>query len=107
PLTARVMVNRIWGWHFGRGIVATSSDFGSRGEPPTHPVLLDWLAATFVEQGWSVKQTHRLILTSSTYRMSSEPSRLASAQHAGAERTQLGDDPENKLLSHFPRRRLE
>jgi hypothetical protein len=121
PLTARVMVNRIWGWHFGRGIVATPSDFGSRGEPPTHPELLDWLAATFVEQGWSIKQLQRLILTSNTYRMSSAESESELARHtaphgatlrhisdsAGAERTQIADDPENKLLSRFPRRRLE
>jgi hypothetical protein len=92
PLTARVMVNRMWGWHFGRGIVATPSDFGTRGEPPTHPELLDWLAATFMEQGWSVKQLNRLIVTSSTYRMAS----------AGG-----ADDSENKWLSHFPPRRLE
>ncbi len=116
PLTARVMVNRLWAWHFGRGIVATPSDFGSRGEPPTHPELLDWLAATFVEQGWSVKQIQRLIVTSSTYRMSSDSDSSNAQQSAtkahnlniaGAKRTQIADDPENKLLAHFPRRRLD
>ena len=96
PLTARVMANRVWHWHFGRGIVATTSDFGSRGDLPTHPELLDYLAATFVEDGWSIKKLHRLIMTSSAYRMSSAASEQA---------TQI--DPENKLLSHFSRRRLE
>ena len=96
PLTARVMVNRIWHWHFGRGIVATPSDFGSRGAAPSHPELLDWLAAEFRDNGWSMKHVHRLILTSSTYRQSA----AASAQAEAA-------DPENKLLSHFTRRRLE
>ena len=64
PLTARVMVNRVWMHHFGKGIVATPGDFGLRGEPPTHPELLDWLASEFVEGGWSVKQLHRLIVLS-------------------------------------------
>jgi len=94
PLTARVIVNRIWQHHFGRGIVATPSDFGRNGEKPTHPELLDWLAVNFMEQGWSIKAMHRLMLLSSTYRQSSDN----------------GDneaDPENKLLWRFPRRRLE
>jgi hypothetical protein len=98
------MVNRLWQHHFGRGIVNTPSDFGSRGEPPTHPQLLDWLAAEFMDpstgsgQGhdWSIKHIHRLILTSSTYRMSSRP------YGDSAQR-----DPDNKLLSHFNRQRLE
>jgi hypothetical protein len=98
PLTSRVMANRIWHWQFGRGIVATPSDFGSRGEPPTHPELLDWLAAEFAESGWSMKHLHRLILTSSTYRQSAIPN----PQSAIA-----ASDPYNKLLSHFSRRRLE
>jgi hypothetical protein len=84
PLTARVMVNRVWGWHFGRGLVDSPSDFGSRGSAPTHPELLDWLAATFVEQGWSVKQLHRLILTSSTYRQGGASS--GGGAGAGAEK---------------------
>lgn len=71
PLTSRVMVNRIWQFHFGRGIVRSSSDFGFQGTRPTHPELLDWLAATFIEKGWSVKQMHRLIMTSAAYQMSS------------------------------------
>jgi hypothetical protein len=96
PLTARVMVNRIWQWNFGRGIVATPSDFGSRGAPPTHPELLDWLAAEFMQSGWSVKHIQRLILTSSTYRMSSRASDDIVAR-----------DPDNKLLSHFNRNRLD
>jgi hypothetical protein len=138
PLPSHVMVNRIWHWHFGRGIVASTSDFGSRGTPPTNPDLLDWLAATFMsgtsdsllrysgggfgwglsssaklskepplhpspgvpEEGekhspaWSIKRLHRLVLTSSTYRMSSRADAVPS-------------DPDNKLLSHFPRQRLD
>ncbi len=70
PLTARTMVNRLWAWHFGRGIVATPSNFGLRGSPPTHPELLDWLARNFVENGWSIKSMHRLIMNSSVYRLS-------------------------------------
>ena len=72
PLTVRVMVNRIWQHHFGRGIVATPSNFGLRGAGPTHPELLDWLAARFVAEGWSIKAMHRLIVTSKTYRLSSD-----------------------------------
>jgi hypothetical protein len=72
PLTARVIVNRIWAWHFGRGIVATPNDFGRQGELPTHPELLDWLAADFVARGWSIKAMHRAIMLSSAYQMSSE-----------------------------------
>jgi hypothetical protein len=94
PLTARVMVNRIWQHHFGRGIVATASDFGRNGDKPTHPELLDWLAVEFMEQGWSVKSMHRLMLLSNTYRQSSENGEVEA-------------DPENKLLWRFPRRRLE
>jgi hypothetical protein len=96
PLTARVMVNRIWQHHFGRGIVATPSDFGARGSPPTHPELLDVLALRFVEKGWSIKAMHREILLSAAYQMSCED------QPAG-----LNLDPENKLLWKFSRRRLE
>jgi len=71
PLTARVTVNRIWNRYFGEGIVATENDFGSQGEPPSHPKLLDWLASEFVSQGWSLKQLHRSVITSATYRQSS------------------------------------
>ena len=71
PLAARVVVNRIWRMHFGRGIVPTPEDFGSQGKLPTHPDLLDWLAARFMESGWDVKALHRLIVTSSTFQQSS------------------------------------
>ncbi|MEO6435518.1 MAG: DUF1553 domain-containing protein [Tepidisphaeraceae bacterium] len=97
PLTARVMVNRIWQHHFGRGIVATPNDFGTRGAPPTHPELLDSLALRFVADGWSVKAMHREIMRSSTYQMS------ASAEQPAA----LEADPDDRLLWRFPRRRLE
>jgi hypothetical protein len=96
PLVARVLVNRVWGWHFGQGLVRTPNDFGTQGEPPTHPELLDWLARDFVEHGWSLRRLHRLILLSRGYRMGSV------AGGAG-----LRADPENRLLWHFPRRRLE
>jgi mono/diheme cytochrome c family protein len=96
PLTARVMVNRLWLHHFGEGIVRTPSDFGARGEPPTHPELLDWLASTFVKEGWSVKKMQRLILLSQTYQQES---------NEGAARKAA--DPENRLLSHQNRRKLE
>ncbi len=76
PLTARVMVNRIWQYHFGRGIVPTPSNFGTRGEPPTHPELLDWLAARFVKSGWSIKAMHRLIVTSAAYQQVGRQQRL-------------------------------
>jgi hypothetical protein len=96
PLTARVMVNRIWQHHFGAGLVPTENDFGLRGQPPTHPELLDWLAGKFVESGWSVKSMHRLILLSEAYQRSGdvEPAALAA-------------DPGNALLWRFGRRRLE
>src|SRR5438067_11547867 len=73
PLTARAMVNRLWQHHFGTGLVATSDNFGFRGEKPSHPELLDWMARRFVASGWSVKAMHRLMMLSSTYRMSSTP----------------------------------
>ncbi len=97
PLTARVMVNRIWQGHFGRGIVATPSDFGANGIRPTHPGLLDWLALEFVESGWSVKAMHRLMLNSATYRQGS----MRFSQRA------VDFDAANTLLSRMPRRRLE
>jgi hypothetical protein len=96
PLSTRVMVNRLWQHHFGRGIVGTPSDFGEIGDRPTHPDLLDWLATEFVGQGWSVKKMHRLMVTSATYRQSS----LADA-------TALKQDPDNRLFSRMQRRRLE
>jgi hypothetical protein len=95
PLTARVMANRIWQYHFGRGIVRSSSNFGYQGDAPTHPELLDWLASEFTDRGWSMKQMHRLIMTSSAYRMSSAPNEQA-----------LASDPRNDLLWRFDMRRL-
>jgi len=96
PLTARVMVNRIWKHHFGHGLVRTPGDFGKSGERPSHPQLLDWLATEFVEAEWSIKRMHRLILTSRTYRQTSRIS---------AERMEL--DPQNKLWSRMPILRLQ
>lgn len=96
PLTARVLVNRIWQQHFGAGIVATPDDLGNMSSPPTHPELLDWLAATFMEQGWSIKQLHRLILLSSTYQQSC----ATNPRYAEL-------DPENKLHWRFNLRRLD
>ncbi|HSI11865.1 MAG TPA: DUF1553 domain-containing protein [Chthoniobacter sp.] len=96
PLPARVMVNRIWLHHFGKGIVPTPNDFGKQGKPPTHPELLDWLAARFVSQGWSTKDMHRLIMLSHTYRLSSTRDTDA-----------LAKDVNNELLAAFPRNRLD
>jgi hypothetical protein len=97
PLTARVMVNRIWRWHFGRGLVRTPDNFGRLGEAPDNPELLDWLAHRFVESGWSVKAMHRLIMLSTTYRMDSTPADPAVAQ----------SDPENRLHARAELRRIE
>ncbi len=97
PLAARVIVNRVWGWHFGRGIVATPGNFGKMGIAPSHPELLDWLATEFVRQGWSVKQMHRLMMNSETYKMAS------SYFEAGA----MEKDPGDAYLWRFPLRRLE
>jgi len=102
PLTARVMVNRIWHYHFGRGIVATPNDFGRAGERPTHPELLDYLANEFVASGFSVKRIHRLILNSNTYLQSSAP-----PSDSDFKTLALTKDPENRLLWRFNRRRLE
>ena len=95
PLTARVIVNRVWLWHFGEGLVRTPNNYGLRGEAPTHPQLLDWLASRFVASGWSIKSLHLLVMDSATYRMSSAISDAAFRQ-----------DPENRLWSRFERRRL-
>jgi len=97
PLVARVIVNRLWQHHFGRGIVATPSDFGTRGEPPSHPELLDWLASELVAGGWKLKPLHRLMVTSATYRMKSD------FRIAGQDR----DDPDNETLYRMNRRRME
>jgi len=96
PLTSRVMVNRLWQWHFGEGLVRTPSNFGRLGEMPTHPELLDYLARQFAKQGWSIKAMHRLIMLSSTYQMGSDISSQAAEM-----------DPDNRLLSHMNRRRLD
>ncbi len=95
PLAARVLVNRVWQWHFGSGLVATASDFGTRGEMPSHPELLDSLAAQFIASGWSVKQLHRDILLSATYQQSSADSPVCRTT-----------DPDNRLLWRMNRRRL-
>ncbi len=96
PLTARVMVNRVWQHHFGTGLVVTSDNFGVLGDHPTHPELLDWLAKSFTDNGWSLKKLHRLMLLSSTYQQ-------AGAEDAEARRA----DPDNRLLWRMPRCRLE
>jgi hypothetical protein len=95
PLTARVMVNRIWHYHFGRGIVRSASDFGFQGRPPTHPQLLDWLASEFVDGGWHLKRLHKLIMLSNTYQMSSRANDKA-----------LAKDPVDDLFWRYDMRRL-
>ena len=96
PLTARVIVNRVWQWHFGQGIVATPDDFGARGEPPTHPELLDYLASRFVEDGWSIKKLHRRIMLTRAYQMGS-----------GYDAQNALKDSRNAYLWRFGRRRLD
>jgi len=103
PLTARVMANRIWQHHFGRGLVATSDNFGEIGQRPTHPRLLDWLAHKFIASGWSIKTMHRRLLASATYRQSSSLHPMENPTFNNAQST----DPDNKLLWRYPRRRLE
>src|SRR5439155_19888232 len=95
-LTARVIVNRVWQGHFGAGLVRSPNNFGMTSEPPSHPALLDWLAAKFVEDGWSLKKLHRRILLSATYQQSSTVSR-----------DQVAADPENRWLGRFAARLLE
>ena len=97
PLTPRVFVNRLWQGHFGKGLVGTPNNFGAKGSKPTHPKLLDWLAADFVEHGWKVKRLHRLIVTSDAYRRS--------GRHPDREKLDAVD-PNNELLAFFPPRRL-
>jgi hypothetical protein len=101
PLTARVMMNRLWHYHFNRGIVATPNDFGAQGAPPTHPELLDWLATEFVRGHWSVKAMHRLMVLSNTYQLASEgePEKLPAAS--------VSKDPDNRLFWRYNRRRVE
>jgi hypothetical protein len=96
PLTARVMINRIWQGHFGTGLVKTANDFGTRGTPPSHPELLDYLAQRFIDSGWSIKAMHRLIVLSDAYQRSA----------AGSDARGDGIDPDNTYLWKFPRRRL-
>ncbi|MBM3784319.1 MAG: DUF1553 domain-containing protein, partial [Acidobacteria bacterium] len=96
PLAARVIVNRVWGWHFGKPLAPTTSDFGTQGEKPSHPELLDALAARFVEQGWSLKKLHREILLSAAYRQSNAPNAANEAK-----------DPGNKYLWRMSPRRLD
>jgi len=100
PLTSRVMVNRVWMHHFGRGIVNTPENFGRRGAPPSHPELLDWLAVDFVENGWKLKRLHKMIMTSTAYRQSSH-------RPAGEQNKAETTDPDNELLWRMNMRRLE
>ena len=102
PLTARVMANRLWQYHFGQGLVKTPNDFGTRGQPPTHPELLDYLATEFIKRGWSMKAMHRLIMLSATYQQA------AAGQESGVGSQGSGDSRALNLdtLSSFPRRRL-
>jgi Protein of unknown function (DUF1553)/Protein of unknown function (DUF1549) len=93
PLTARVMANRLWHWHFGEGLVRSPDNFGLLGEKPSHPELLDWLARRFIASGWDIKAMHRLIMASAVYQRASGPP--------------SEEDPDNRLLAQFPRRRLE
>ncbi|NBP73204.1 MAG: DUF1553 domain-containing protein, partial [Alphaproteobacteria bacterium] len=97
PMTARVLVNRLWMHHFGRGLVSTPSDFGALSGGPSHPELLDWLARQFIDEKWSIKAMHRLMVLSSTYQQASEPT------HPNV----MEQDPDNRLLSYYNRRRLE
>ena len=101
PLSARVIVNRVWQHHFGTGIVATPDNFGSNGSPPSHPALLDWLAVDFVKHGWKVKRLHKQIMLSAVYRQSSSRGGNPASERAAIE------DPDNRLLWRMPLRRLE
>ena len=96
PTTARTFVNRVWNHHFGKGLVSTVENFGTMGSKPTHPELLDWLALKFMSDGWSIKALHRTIMTSNTYKQSSEVSPLLKRL-----------DPENQYYSRMPMRRLD
>jgi hypothetical protein len=109
PFTARVLVNRVWQQHFGRGLVATANDFGLAGASPSHPELLDWLADEFMSQGWSVKKLHRLIVTSATYRQASSSAGTESPtliKIVGNRKSTASTDIENKLLARQNLRRL-
>jgi hypothetical protein len=106
PLTARVMVNRIWAWHFGKGIVQTPNDFGARGKAPTHPELLDWLAARLIDGGWSVKKMHRMMMLSRVYQLASSEETGRSVRGSVFERN-AAIDVANDYLWRFDRRQLE
>jgi hypothetical protein len=105
PLPARVIANRLWQFHFGKGLSTTPSDFGTMGMEPTHPKLLDWLAAELVDQQWQLKSLHRLILTSAVYRQASRHDSSSMTQHAWE--SALEADPSNRWYGRFPRRRLD
>jgi Protein of unknown function (DUF1553)/Protein of unknown function (DUF1549)/Planctomycete cytochrome C len=105
PLTARVMVNRIWQWHFGKGLVQTTNDFGVRGRAPTHPELLDWLAARFIENGWSIKKMHRMIMLSHVYQLASSGEKSGRGNNS-IFATNASVDVNNDYLWRFDRRRL-
>jgi hypothetical protein len=104
PLTTRVIVNRVWQHHFGKGLCATPSDFGLMGDSPTHPELLDWLATELPRRGWSLKELHRLIVRSSVYRLASRP---AAAESGADWRALIEADPDNRLLGRMRRTRLD
>ncbi len=106
PLVTRVIVNRIWKQHFGKGLVQTPSDFGKMGGTPSHPDLLDWLASELPKMGWSLKRLHRLIVTSSVYQQDSRH-RDSGSKKESTWKAKLAKDPENRWLSRYPRRRLE
>ena len=106
PLTSRVFVNRVWRWHFGKGLVRTTDNFGLLGEAPTHPELLDWLARRFIADGWSIKSLHRVILNSSTYQQASLSSRTRESSDRSLT-TSATADPENRLFNRADVRRLE
>ncbi|MBL8223605.1 MAG: DUF1553 domain-containing protein, partial [Bryobacterales bacterium] len=99
PLTARVIVNRVWQMHFGRGLVATPNNFGKMGSKPTHPELLDWLAVWFMEHDWSVKRLHRLIMTSAAYRQASSHPDFARVNEVDAKNEMLSDCPARRLAA--------
>ncbi|MCI0666349.1 MAG: PSD1 and planctomycete cytochrome C domain-containing protein [Acidobacteria bacterium] len=105
PLTPRVMVNRIWQWHFGKGLVQTTNDFGVRGRAPSHPELLDWLAARFIEGGWSIKKVHRMIMLSRVYQLASREEIGVSAK-SSLFASNAATDVNNDYLWRFDRRRL-
>jgi hypothetical protein len=107
PLTARVIVNRVWQRHFGRGLVGSTSDFGLRGEQPSHPELLDWLASDFMKNGWSIKHLHRTILNSRTYMLSSTLGADIEGQAVERWRQNVLSDPTNRYFWRFNRQRLD